>query len=103
MQHDPRGLFPRLAEKPLQHVNDELHRRVIVVQQEHLVHRRLLRLRPGLGDHADLGPPAPVTSIPFAHALDTRSEEHTSELQSLMSITYAVFCLQKTNTRPTPT
>src|SRR3546814_2959695 len=25
-----------------------------------------------------------------------RSEEHTSELQSLMRITYAVFCLQKT-------
>src|SRR3546814_5154824 len=25
----------------------------------------------------------------------TRSEEHTSELQSLMRITYAVFCLQK--------
>src|SRR3546814_2033234 len=24
-----------------------------------------------------------------------RSEEHTSELQSLMSISYAVFCLQK--------
>src|SRR3546814_8064286 len=24
-----------------------------------------------------------------------RSEEHTSELQSLMSITYAVFCLKK--------
>src|SRR3546814_6289786 len=28
-------------------------------------------------------------SLPF------RSEEHTSELQSLMSISYAVFCLQK--------
>src|SRR3546814_9706593 len=26
-----------------------------------------------------------------------RSEEHTSELQSLMSISYAVFCLTKTN------
>src|SRR3546814_3557220 len=25
----------------------------------------------------------------------TRSEEHTSELQSLMPISYAVFCLQK--------
>src|SRR3546814_1371968 len=25
----------------------------------------------------------------------TRSEEHTSELQSLMSISYAVFCLKK--------
>src|SRR3546814_8154877 len=27
--------------------------------------------------------------------LVTRSEEHTSELQSLMRISYAVFCLQK--------
>src|SRR3546814_7027374 len=26
---------------------------------------------------------------------DERSEEHTSELQSLMRISYAVFCLQK--------
>src|SRR3546814_3466003 len=26
----------------------------------------------------------------------TRSEEHTSELQSLMRISYAVFCLKKT-------
>src|SRR3546814_5820681 len=26
---------------------------------------------------------------------DQRSEEHTSELQSLMRISYAVFCLQK--------
>src|SRR3546814_4200899 len=28
-------------------------------------------------------------------AFDTRSEEHTSELQSLMRISYAVFCLKK--------
>src|SRR3546814_6377300 len=28
-------------------------------------------------------------------ALETRSEEHTSELQSLMRISYAVFCLKK--------
>src|SRR3546814_2213253 len=28
---------------------------------------------------------------------DVRSEEHTSELQSLMRISYAVFCLKKTN------
>src|SRR3546814_3640735 len=28
----------------------------------------------------------------------TRSEEHTSELQSLMRISYAVFCLKKTKT-----
>src|SRR3546814_4742926 len=28
---------------------------------------------------------------------DRRSEEHTSELQSLMRISYAVFCLKKKN------
>src|SRR3546814_1796740 len=28
-------------------------------------------------------------------AVDARSEEHTSELQSLMRISYAVFCLKK--------
>src|SRR3546814_4017292 len=32
-------------------------------------------------------------SMPGAEA--TRSEEHTSELQSLMRISYAVFCLKK--------
>src|SRR3546814_4002108 len=43
-----------------------------------------------------------VTSKPLyaAHAAMsppmTRSEEHTSELQSLMRISYAVFCLKKT-------
>src|SRR3546814_9833242 len=30
-----------------------------------------------------------------------RSEEHTSELQSLMRISYAVFCLKKTNNNKT--
>src|SRR3546814_8956431 len=30
-----------------------------------------------------------------------RSEEHTSELQSLMRISYAVFCLKKKNTDQT--
>src|SRR3546814_5487433 len=29
----------------------------------------------------------------------SRSEEHTSELQSLMRISYAVFCLKKTKTK----
>src|SRR3546814_5369298 len=33
---------------------------------------------------------------PELHALLERSEEHTSELQSLMRISYAVFCLKKT-------
>src|SRR3546814_8922293 len=29
------------------------------------------------------------------HGIEARSEEHTSELQSLMRISYAVFCLKK--------
>src|SRR3546814_6185920 len=33
-----------------------------------------------------------------ANELLTRSEEHTSELQSLMRISYAVFCLKKKKT-----
>src|SRR3546814_1791348 len=37
--------------------------------------------------------PAP----PPDHHLRSRSEEHTSELQSLMRISYAVFCLKKKN------
>src|SRR3546814_5502783 len=33
--------------------------------------------------------------LPMGAALGGRSEEHTSELQSLMRISYAVFCLKK--------
>src|SRR3546814_6038161 len=33
----------------------------------------------------------------------SRSEEHTSELQSLMRISYAVFCLKKNNNETRPT
>src|SRR3546814_16393048 len=39
----------------------------------------------------------PVIAAPTAK----RSEEHTSELQSLMRISYAVFCLKKKNTKMT--
>src|SRR3546814_5896906 len=41
---------------------------------------------------------APVDDLGAALRLDKglgRSEEHTSELQSLMRISYAVFCLKK--------
>src|SRR3546814_10130808 len=44
----------------------------------------------------------PVRELPvaFPDLVAGRSEEHTSELQSLMRISYAVFCLnKKTNTK----
>src|SRR3546814_3592534 len=34
------------------------------------------------------------------HQFELRSEEHTSELQSLMRISYAVFCLKKKTKNP---
>src|SRR3546814_1154554 len=43
-----------------------------------------------VGDYARVGANAVVTK-------DVRSEEHTSELQSLMRLSSAVFCLKKTN------
>src|SRR3546814_2033830 len=61
-------------------------------------------------DDPDPLPPAPAPALPVVETpvrrvrhranfyLDgDRSEEHTSELQSLMRISYAVFCLKKKN------
>src|SRR3546814_3626430 len=39
--------------------------------------------------------PAGVSARGKEDVVDARSEEHTSELQSLMRISYAVFCLKK--------
>src|SRR3546814_10041972 len=36
--------------------------------------------------------------LTLGSSASSRSEEHTSELQSLMRISYAVFCLKKKNT-----
>src|SRR3546814_7177759 len=41
--------------------------------------------------------PAVNRAPPACLSLRNRSEEHTSELQSLMRISYAVFCLKKKN------
>src|SRR3546814_2076132 len=46
---------------------------------------------------ADMARVSPAQAV--AHP--NRSEEHTSELQSLMRISYAVFCLKKKNTNKT--
>src|SRR3546814_7711317 len=51
---------------------------------------------------ADAYPPAAKASgaegrTGFAVDIDARSEEHTSELQSLLRLSYAVFCLKKKN------
>src|SRR3546814_2593048 len=47
--------------------------------------RRRIRVVTDSRADASFGPPSPLPMV--------RSEEHTSELQSLMRISYAVFCL----------
>src|SRR3546814_8937152 len=47
--------------------------------------------------------PSPKYRFPRDLSASFRSEEHTSELQSLMRISYAVFCLKKTKQLDTNT
>src|SRR3546814_2292928 len=56
---------------------------------------QVLRAHHRVGRHARTVCKRPAV---FEHAPMHRSEEHTSELQSLMRISYAVFCLKKTKT-----
>src|SRR3546814_1055503 len=56
------------------------------------VHRRVLYAMNELGAHANK---PYYKSARIVGDVIGRSEEHTSELQSLMRISYAVFCLKK--------
>src|SRR3546814_8769356 len=49
------------------------------------------------GKSWEIGAVVPGVARRPRRRLDPRSEEHTSELQSLMRISYAVFCLNKKN------
>jgi hypothetical protein len=52
MQHDGIGIFRILVEELPQDLHDKLHWRVVVIEQQNLVKRRLLRFR--LGPRQDL-------------------------------------------------
>src|SRR6478672_7424096 len=60
VQHDSGRLLSWLVEEPLQHVHNEVHRRVVVVEEQHLVEARPLGLRPRLGDDMGAGIVAPA-------------------------------------------
>src|SRR3546814_5456039 len=54
-------------------------------------------IQPSVGRMEVMGEPETITDVQgeVQKEIDARSEEHTSELQSLMRISYAVFCLKK--------
>src|SRR3546814_3644254 len=88
---DPRDHIAQRAMRPGRHdpEHDPAEQRVSARQR--VGPRRPARDLPRIGDEArPRRPPAPR----IAHQ-SCRSEEHTSELQSLMRISYAVFCLKK--------
>ena len=60
MQHHFDRILAALAEDFFQNMDDELHRRVVVVEQQNLVEVRLLGLRSRFGDDAGSGA---VTSL----------------------------------------
>src|SRR3546814_4172753 len=89
-----------LGDEGLEPVVDEgVELALLAVQGRDLFARRQLRQRLDDAFH-------PARLHVFAGAMhgqqqqQARSEEHTSELQSLMRISYAVFCLKTTNTTP---
>ncbi len=43
-EHDLRGLFTTFVKKILQYDDDKIHRRVVIIQQHHLIHRWWLKL-----------------------------------------------------------
>src|SRR3546814_4986501 len=53
------------------------------------------KVKPGVAAPS-LGTRFTTTNVPNLRPGEFRSEEHTSELQSLMRNSYAVFCLKKT-------
>src|SRR3546814_2277616 len=75
---------------------------VQIIQPGYRLHDRLLRAaRVGVakGGPKPGAPGAGAAEADEAKPGDRRSEEHTSELQSLMRISYAVFCLKKKNSK----
>src|SRR3546814_9153919 len=58
------------------------------------------RVDHAVASHRPAGGPGVAAGLrpSHRHRPKHRSEEHTSELQSLMRISYAVFCLKKTHT-----
>src|SRR3546814_1486390 len=88
---DPRFPYTTLFRSELQ---PHPHRGIHDQRQEEKQHRIDRRRHAGAVEYPP-GGRGKDEGVPARHA---RSEEHTSELQSLMRISYAVFCLKKTTT-----
>src|SRR3546814_4279782 len=89
------GYFMGMADAPVMNADKSADQAVYCLpagapyEQNRDVFHTYLRENPQIRDVS--------THMLFLLAMNARSEEHTSELQSLMRISYAVFCLKKKN------
>src|SRR3546814_8080201 len=72
--------------------------RIITMKGAEIINNGSIVIRNGR--ITDIGPSS-IVDTPQDAIVRDRSEEHTSELQSLMRISYAVFCLKKNNNQKT--
>src|SRR3546814_4957284 len=79
-------IFPYTERKRLGSAGHEYSREHIVADLGNLPRAAVARVEDGMAHRTEHG-----------FSVSERSEEHTSELQSLMRISYAVFCLKKKN------
>src|SRR3546814_4648165 len=89
---------PRVSQTVKALADQDIHRNaaVLCLAFDGVIVRQRVRFgHPGGRKHAIGFPAAGLLKI--IDDATGRSEEHTSELQSLMRISYAVFCLKKTN------
>src|SRR3546814_5331787 len=107
-ERGPRRRFERLGDRLRRHVAgaaDEQHL-IGVRSLDGIADLGMTKHRTHLEQHPQGDRAARIAgTMPFGHRRgcierelavgDQRSEEHTSELQSLMRISYAVFCLKK--------
>src|SRR3546814_5766578 len=94
------GVIPTIAPFLLPRLLPALRRaypRLRLFLKEELTARLVEDLRAGALDVLLIALPYDCGDVRTAILFDDRSEEHTSELQSLMRISYAVFCLKKKN------
>src|SRR3546814_9821854 len=89
-RHAPHGLVRKTWGDALHVVTDDAASAAHIVSE---IHHTLEQHR--LRDDGVLGDLELRIAAHYAPAYAGRSEEHTSELQSLMRISYAVFCLKK--------
>src|SRR3546814_5180840 len=81
-------MFPtRRAADLGKHVTDDMHRKMAAT----ITRTGMAGMLVALVDHLQHG----GCQLCLQHGADARSEDHPSELQSLMRNSYAVFCLQQ--------